>query len=69
MQVKTRTGGRSRLTADDVVSIRIAVQLGLHIRHVARMCGLPKSTVHNIASGHSHPYVWSERLSIYEDAV
>lgn len=67
--ITAQTHHRSQLTADDVASIRIASMLGVRIRHLARQTGLPKSTVWNVASGFSHAMVWSERLSIYEDAV
>ena len=68
MQITSITHHRSRMTADDVVSIRVAVSLGVRVRYLARVTGIPRSTVHNIAIGKHHPGVWSERLSIYEDA-
>lgn len=61
------TNPRSRLTADDVVSVRIAVKLGIRVRHIARVTKLPVMTVSDIARGVCHAYVWSDRLSPYED--
>lgn len=67
MQITSITHHRSRMTADDVVSIRIASALGVRVRHIARVTGVPRSTVHSIVVGKHHAQVWSERLSVYED--
>lgn len=67
MQITSITHHRSRMTADDVVSIRIAAAMGVRVRHIARVTKIPRSTVHSIVTGKHHAQVWSERLSVYED--
>ena len=56
---------RSRLTPNDVVSIRLGYQLGLPIRYIARNAGLPPMTVLYIAHERTHVAITSP-LSIYE---
>lgn len=59
---------KTDLTADDIVSIRIARKLGIGIRHIARVTGRSRTTIHNITSERHHVTVVSTTLSIYEDA-
>lgn len=65
--LQTKPKSRHKLTADDIVSIRIAVKIGIPVRHIARMTCKPAMTISAIASGAIHAYVWSERLSQFED--
>lgn len=59
---------RTSLKPDDIVSIRIAVRLGVRIRYISRMTGIPRMTVFKIAAERNHVQVFSETLSLFEDA-
>jgi len=59
---------KSNLSADDIVSIRIARRLGITVRHIARITRLPLVTVCRITTEQTHCSVISATLSIYEDA-
>lgn len=59
---------KSNLTADDIVSIRIARRLGITVRHISRITCIPLVTVCRITTEQTHCSVISTRLSIYEDA-
>jgi hypothetical protein len=59
---------RTKLTVDDVVSIRIARRLGVTVRHIARVSNVSLAVVCRITTEQAHVQAWSTRLSIYEDA-
>jgi hypothetical protein len=60
---------KTSLTADDIVSIRIARKLGLGVRCIARITGKPQATICKITTEFHHVSVYSETLSIFEDAL
>ena len=57
------------LSDDDIVSIRIAASLGLRIRHLSRLTGVHRATVHRIARRKTHIEAWSPALSPFEDLI